>query len=130
MSPFARPPSDLEQELLAIERRRCDAICANDLATLEAMMSDTLTYVHKSGSIEDKEEYLKGLTDLREFKSVERNDLAIRMRGDVAVMTGIQRVLVRRRDDGEFREITVFATQVWSKSDGAWQMEIYHSTGI
>lgn len=130
MSAFAPPSHDLETELLSIERRRCDAICAGDLKLLNAMMSDTLTYVHIRGNIEDKAAYLKGLTDLREFKSVERDDLVIRVLGDVAVMTGIQRVVVRRRDTGEVRELKVFATQVWARTGGDWQMEIYQSTNL
>ena len=131
MSAFAPPSSELEAELRALERRRCDAICANDVAFLEPLMSDTLTYVHKSGSIEHKKDYLAGLTDLREFKSVERENLVIQILGDVALMTGIQRVLVRRRDEGgDFRQINVFATQVWARTGGEWQMEVYHSTGI
>ncbi|MCP3731364.1 nuclear transport factor 2 family protein [Sphingomonas sp. MG17] len=130
MGAFAPAPSELEKELLDLERRRCDAICANDLETIDAMMSDTLTYVHKSGSVENKVTYRQGLTDLREFKSVEREELAIRVFGDVAIMTGIQRVLVRTRGQEAFREITVFATQVWAKSGGTWQMDVYHSTGV
>lgn len=127
---FAPPSRDLETELLALERRRCDAICANDVDTLDAMMSDGLVYVHLRGNIEDKEHYLKGLTDLREFKSVERENLSIRVRGDVVVMTGIQRVLVRRRGEEDFRELKVFATQVWARTGDGWQMEIYQSTGL
>ena len=130
MSAFAPPSRELEEELLATERRRCDAICANDVDTLDAMMSDGLVYVHLRGNIEDKPAYLKGLTDLREFKSVEREDLTIRVLGDVAVMTGIQRVLVRRRGEEDFRELKVFATQVWAKQGGDWEMEIYQSTGL
>lgn len=131
MSDFVRPSSNVESELLKIERCRCDAICANDVTTLEPMMSDMLTYVHKSGEVENKTEYLKGLTDLREFGSVEREDLAIRVNGPIAIVTGIQRVLVRRRGEGgAFRELTVFATQVWAKSAEGWQMEVYHSTGV
>lgn len=131
MSAFVQPSHDVEAELLALERRRCDAICANDHSILKPMMSDTLTYVHKSGVVEDKAAYFEGLSDLREFKSVERENLAIRVCGDVAVVTGIQRVLVRRRDSGEdFREITVFATQIWARNNGDWQMDVYHSTGV
>ncbi len=102
----------------------------NDVATLDTMMSDGLVYVHLRGNIEDKPAYLRGLTDVREFKSVEREDLSIRVLGDVAAMTGIQRVLVRRRGEEDFRELTVFATQVWARHDGEWEMEIYQSTGI
>ena len=131
MSAFTTPSKDVTSELLALERRRCDAICANDLGIIEPLMSDTLTYVHKSGEVENKRTYLEGLTGLREFRSVEREALEIRMSGEVAIMTGIQRVLVRRRGDvGDFREISVFATQVWVRGADGWQMDVYHSTGI
>ena len=131
MSAFVPPPGDVETELLEIERRRCAAICANALDVIEPMMSDTLVYVHKSGEVENKATYLEGLTGLREFKSVEREKLEIRMFQNVAIMNGIQRVLVRRRGDGgDFREITVFVTQVWARSGNGWQMDVYHSTGI
>lgn len=130
MSAFAPPAQDLESELRALERRRCAAICANDVKTLDAMMSDELVYVHMRGNIEDKPAYMKGLTDLREFKSVERAGLVIRVLGDVALMTGIQRVLVRRRGEEDFRELKVFATQVWARTGDGWEMEIYQSTGV
>jgi ketosteroid isomerase-like protein len=130
MTAFAPPPAQLESELLELERRRCDAICRSDLSVIGPMMSDALTYVHMRGNVENKQEYLDGLANLREFKSVEREDLSIRVLGNVALMTGIQRVLVRKRGGTDFRELTVFGTQVWARDNGTWQMEVYHSTGI
>lgn len=132
MSAFVMPAPDGDQELRELEYRRCAAICDRDLELLTKMMSDTLTYVHIHGNVEDKQAYLAGLVDLRDFKSVERENLKIQICGDVALMTGIQRVLVRRldTDNAEYRGLTVFATQVWARTDGNWQMEVYQSTKI
>lgn len=132
MSSFAPPSPALDTELREIERRRCEAICNRDLDLLTAMMSDTLTYVHIHGNTEDKAAYLEGLISLRDFRSVDREYLEIRVLGDVALMTGIQKVQVRRMDNDspDYRELVVYATQVWTKTDDAWQMELYQSTKL
>lgn len=42
----------------AIEQRRCDATVSGDLFTLASLLDDDLTFVHSSGYIHGKPEYL------------------------------------------------------------------------
>ena len=122
-----------EGTLRTAEERRCKAIVAGDIASLETMLSDDLVHVHTVGLIDDKASYLAGIRDRLEVQSVERGPLAIRRYGTAAVMTGELTNTVRRRADGpdaDWMVLRSFATQVWHCAPGGWVMASFHASRL
>src|ERR1700685_823147 len=74
------------EELLALEDRRCRAISGGDLAALGDLLGDDLVHVHMTGRAQGKQEYLSSLAG--KPRTTTRRDLAVRVYGAVAVMSG------------------------------------------
>jgi hypothetical protein len=111
--------------LRALEDQRCRAISRGDLAVLEQLLDEELVHVHATGRFQGKEEYLSSLAGRP--RTTTRGDLAVRVYGDAAVMTG---VLVNSFGDGEGKRATdLYATQVWVRRDGAWRLVSFAASG-
>jgi len=49
------------KRLLAVERRRFDAVIRRDTTLLTSLLDDSLTYIHSSGVVDNKKSFLKDL---------------------------------------------------------------------
>ncbi|WP_281278566.1 nuclear transport factor 2 family protein [Paracoccus luteus] len=83
-----------------------------------------------SGAADTKAGYMQGFREKYSFRDVKRDDLNIRLFGDVAVMTGplTQRLIVR--ETGEVMEVRAFTTQVWHRSGEGWVMNTCHNAPL
>ena len=64
-----------QDEVSKLEERRCAAMTASDLATLESLLADTLTYTHSSAVVDDKASYVESIRSGRvKYLKVERFD--------------------------------------------------------
>jgi hypothetical protein len=50
---------DVEQEILRVEGKRIDAMVALDLAALDPILADDLSYSHSSGRTDTKASFLE-----------------------------------------------------------------------
>jgi ketosteroid isomerase-like protein len=83
----AQPPA--ADTILALEDRRFDAMMANDFATLDALIADDLRFVHSSGVVEDKAEFLRMLqTGQRRYIGYRALAREVRQEGGVSVVFG------------------------------------------
>jgi ketosteroid isomerase-like protein len=121
--------SSQEEEILAIETERTQAMIAGDLATLERILGDDLTYVHATGQVESKAEFLARLKsgDLK-YKAMPREGVIVRVLGDAAVVTG--KATLDAESKGESRTFPLRFTEVHVRRGGRWQMIAYQSTRI
>lgn len=120
-------PSD---ELLRLERARCEAISRGDLAALERLLADDLTHTHMTGLTHDKSTYLAGLSG-RPRDTTRADDLLVRVYGDVAVITGtLRNRFPASQAGGQVRRVELHALQVWVRggSEG-WQQVAFASSG-
>src|SRR5450432_649198 len=53
--------SDDVKKLMAIEKRRCDAMVHQDTSLLKVLLADSLTFIHSSGVIDNKNSFLKDI---------------------------------------------------------------------
>jgi hypothetical protein len=53
------------KKLIALEKRRFDAMKMRDTTQLSALLSDSLTYIHSSGVIDNKSSFLKDIASGR-----------------------------------------------------------------
>jgi ketosteroid isomerase-like protein len=111
-----------EQELLSIERRYVDAHVQRDTATLDSILADDFTIMHRYGIVGDKAERLALLENPDfTFVSVDTSDVEVTVDGDEGTVTG--RAVVRGRyGDREFRSPPYRYTRRYEKRQGRWQI--------
>ena len=122
------PEEPAIREVRAAEARRCSAIGQRDREALNDVLSDDLTYLHSTGLLERKDDYI--MTSIAGTpRSVERGEIDVRLFGDVAVVTGDYEVRVE--PDAESPEGTVVEAtglQVWVRREGKWRLTAHQGT--
>jgi ketosteroid isomerase-like protein len=121
MTATTGPNEQVGAEVIAAEQERCRAVLASDRDALDVIISDDFSNQHSDGSFEDKEAFLTRCSSAS-HSTYSRDDLDIRLFGDVAVMRGEMHVNFPARADREARSIIQHALQVWVKKDGRWQL--------
>jgi ketosteroid isomerase-like protein len=119
---------DTAAELIALEHRRNAALVANDMALLGTMLTDDLTYVHASGKLDTKATLLASIGRDYSYLESERGELALRVFGDTAVMTGPAKFLLKVSSKPDPITVPCNVTQVWVKQGGAWKLAAYHGS--
>ena len=118
-------PDDLTAQLMDLEGARCLAITNADIAALEALNSEDLTYTHTGGQTEDLASFLTNIAKYpREI--TRSDDVQVRFYGDVAVMTGTLHAVFPSRDGGtESIALDSHALQVWVKQGDSWRQSAF-----
>lgn len=109
------------QDIIALERRRCEALTSSDIASLAELMSEDLIHVHGNGHMDGKAAYIEGVRTKYIFHQIERGDFKIRVYGDVAVVIGSLDQTVQVRGDEKRNEIKAAATQTWVRDKSGWK---------
>ena len=117
------------QQVIEAELRRVKAVLDRDVAAMERLLTDDLTYTHALGRTNDKGTELRGLTSSTRFVTYERRDLKVRFYDDVAVMTGGCYVEILPTNVSEPLKIDCSVTQVWIRRGGDWQMAAWAASG-
>lgn len=123
--------NDIRSELLALEQERQRALVEEDHAGLEQLFADDLLYVHTTGLVQDKAQYLDYARHAVRYLAVERCELQVRLFGDgLALMSGPQCNLLQKRGGGEPVRAEGFATQLWVKEEAGWRIASFHGTRV
>jgi hypothetical protein len=119
--------TDCRAGFLEADRARIVAMTDGDLDTLDALIADGALYIHSSGEIDTKREYLTKLAAGQfRYASVTTEDphvtalesavaLTYRMHAHLIFPTGP-------------RQIHALATAVWRKYDDSIRLELFQST--
>ena len=102
---------------------------AGDVATLEQLLDDALTYTHSSGVVDTKASYIAGVRDkVWEYKTISRENERVVIRG------GCGLVFCRLRIDlivrGTPKKVDSNALAVWVEDGGRTRLVAVHSAGI
>ena len=120
--------SDIEQ-IAELEERRRKAMLDADIAVLDEMFADDLSYTHSNAVMERKALYLERLAakhyDYRELNFLDQD---IRVTGDAALIIG--RMTGEVVIAGQFRQLNSRTTVVWTHQHGRWQMLTFQSTPL
>jgi ketosteroid isomerase-like protein len=82
-----------EQSALEFQSARFKAMVEEDIDSLEGFLADDLTYSHTTGWTETKSGFLSTVESRSiDYMSMAPEDVAVRIYGDVAVMTGIAKM--------------------------------------
>jgi hypothetical protein len=114
-------------ELEAIDDRRAAAAIAKDRATLDALLTEDMRYVHSSATVEDKATYLeRACTGWYDYRAFTVRSREWRIWGDTALCNGEVRIQVVAR--GADKDFVSRYLQVWRREGGAWRMASWQST--
>ena len=118
-----------EDDVLAAEDRRYEALLGPDLPTLERLFHDRLSYAHSSGVRDTKDQYLEKIRNgyydyARIDHPVERVDVL----GNTAVVIG--RMTADLTVQGTQKTIDNLSLAVWTKDSEEWQLVAYASTPL
>ena len=119
----------LEKEVLEVDTQRADAYVNGDVATLERILADDVSYVHPTGKIETKAEVIAGFkAQDRKYKSIKRDDVVVRIYGNTAIVTG--RNSISAEYQGKNYDVQNRFTRVYVKQTGKWQLVAHHGSNI
>jgi ketosteroid isomerase-like protein len=83
------PPAITVQDVVLLEQMWSDAVSRADVAALEKLLSDNVTYTHGSGTHETKREFISSIkTGERKYFPIILEDMHVRLFNDSAVVTG------------------------------------------
>ena len=83
-----QPPITV-QDIVLLEQMWADAVSRPDIPALEKLLSDNVTYVHASGNLETKIQFINSLkSGDRKYLPLILEDLHVRVFNDAAVVTG------------------------------------------
>jgi ketosteroid isomerase-like protein len=129
-APVPSLTGDAAKQVLATEQARTAALEHSDVAALERIMADDVTYVHASGKTDTKKSYLDAIRSgqLR-YISWRPKNLHVRLLGSGAVIDGEYAVTVTdsRVQPTPF-DINIFILTVYQQRDGRWQQIAWQST--
>jgi Domain of unknown function (DUF4440) len=120
---------EAEKAVLAAEDRRYRAMQDGDLATLEQMCADELSYAHSSGARDTKEEYLaKVRSGYYVYQRIDHPVERVEVAGDAAIVVG--RMTADLLVGGTPKTIDNLALAVWTRASGEWRLLAYAPTSL
>lgn len=114
--------SPIEQEVLAAHSERLRALVSGDVATLDRLLSDDLTYTSVAGRVQSKADIIADAkSGALRVATADADDVKVRVYGGTtAVVT--YRSAASFVDRGQTIAGSLRATSVYVKRDGRWQL--------
>jgi ketosteroid isomerase-like protein len=117
------------QAVLAAEDRRYQAMQDADLATLDQLCADALSYAHSSGTRDTKAEYLDKIgSGYYVYRRIDHPVERVEVQGDTAVVVG--RMTADIEVQGVPKTIDNLALAVWTRASGDWRLLAYAPTAL
>jgi hypothetical protein len=112
-----------------LEEQRYRAMLGADLATLDQLLDDGLTYTHSSGIVDTKASYLAGVRDkVWEYKNIARENERVVVRGSCALVFCRLRIDVSVR--GTPKKVDSNALAVWVQDGQRCRLLAVHSSSV
>lgn len=126
----ARPPNPELALAVSAHRARFLAMTRGDLAALDTLLADDAIYVHTSGRVETKAQFMESLRSRRlVYESIEVTEAQMRwLAPSVAVVAGQARMRVTVADAKQ--EFDIRFTDVLAERGGRWQTVVWQSTRL
>jgi hypothetical protein len=112
-----------------LEEQRYRAMLSADLAALDRLLDDGLTYTHSSGVVDTKASYLAGVRDkVWEYKNISRENERVVVRGSCALVFCRLRIDVSVR--GIPKKVDSNALAVWTGDGQQCRLLAVHSSPV
>jgi hypothetical protein len=116
-------------DVLAFEKARWEATVAGDGTRLAPMLADDLTYIHASGYVQTKKEYLDGIASKQlVYHTYDLKNPRAQLFSDVAITHGLFSFSVTSK--GEELKGQAFYTGVYHRTKGKWQLVSWQTTRV
>jgi ketosteroid isomerase-like protein len=116
-------------QIQALDREWAQACVQADIAKLEQILSDDLTYTHSSGQTQTKAEFIATVREGKtRYRSIEFLQSNVRIYGNSAVSNS--EVRVNLTVDGKDVSVHPRFLHVWVKENGRWQLTAHQGTKI
>ena len=123
--------TEIEREVLAADKQRVKALLSNDIAALEDLLADDLTYVHSNGMLDTKASYIDALrSGASRYLTMDMSDLVVRVYGETALVTGTFKARVMTARGEVTPNPRVLIVYVKRPSSKGWQMSAWQSTSL
>jgi ketosteroid isomerase-like protein len=117
------------QMIIALDRKRMQAMADKDIATLRTVLADDLIYTHSSARLDSKQSLIGAMeSGATVYTAVEPSDVKSQDLGDAVVLTGVAAISVM--SNGKPNSFRVRFTDVYTRRDGKWQMVTWQSTRL
>jgi hypothetical protein len=112
----------------AAERKRCEAMLANDGTALADLLDDRLQFHHASGAVDDKAAYLAKIAGGRiRYIAIDWPEERISLlASDVALMTG--KMVTNVAVEGVEKRLDNRVMTVWTRKGDDWRLTAFQST--
>ena len=119
--------TDAERSLLAADDARWSALAHADLAALEPLLDPALSYVHATGAVQGKADFLAALrSGLLHYVAAQPAERQARLVGTAGLVTGLATVTVEL--SGRPATVQIRYTATFAREGGAWRLAAYQST--
>lgn len=128
-APAAPPAPDAETAVRVANDQRFLAMVKGDVAALERLLADDLTYTHSNGTVETKQQFLASIrAKTLEYRVIEAEDVQVRVHGEAAIVTG--RAAVKVATGGREMDLSLRFTALYIREGGAWKLAAWQSTRV
>jgi ketosteroid isomerase-like protein len=122
--------ADAEEEVRRAEAEWARALLASDMRALEAIYSDDLQYIHSSGSIDTKQEFLESIrSGALRFRSIASRESRVRTYGNVGVVNALYDLVLELRG-GNVTPMAIQYLTVYVKDGSRWRIVTQQTTRL
>ncbi|WP_411731058.1 nuclear transport factor 2 family protein [Paeniglutamicibacter sp.] len=116
--------------ILDAEAARLDAMIAADLAVLDGLLNESLSYVHSTGRCDSKETLLGFISEgaVRYLEIEHELDAVRETVSGLAAVTGTMRM--RLVSGGVEKSISTRTTNLWVTGSSAWSLVAFQATTL
>jgi ketosteroid isomerase-like protein len=115
--------------VIELDRKRMQAMAAQDVAALNDLLADDLIYTHSSARLDTKQSLIGNMqSGATVYQSVEPSDVQAQDLGSAVVLAGVARIRVT--SGGRPNAFAVRFTDVYANRGGRWQMVAWQSTRL
>ncbi len=116
----------MEHMILELEARRIGAMVKRDIATLDELLADELSYTHSGGYSDTKTSFISFIRDRGNYLAVDFPERQVIPWGDSSVIVrGIAVISLVEKAPYQ-----VFFIDVWAQREGAWKMVAWQATRV
>jgi ketosteroid isomerase-like protein len=116
----------LEKKILDLEKQRIAAMVKKDIATLDALLADDMSYTHSGGTTDTKASFIQLIKARGRYLGVDYSNTQVIASGANAVIVrGIAQIRLENTP-----AYPVIFVDMWVLRDGAWKMVAWQATRV
>jgi ketosteroid isomerase-like protein len=113
--------------IVALDKKRREATCSQDVETLSSILADDLIYTHSSARVDTKASLIGNMkSGATVYTSLDTSDVVAQDLGDAVVLTGLAKVGVM--SNGKPNSFGIRFVNVYANRGGTWKMVTWQST--